>query len=95
MSAQFGSFRSVPFGFNHLIHCKTHINAGFSTLKPLNYHDKFDLGDISIEVVNMEGHTKGSVGFLIKEDKLLVTSDAACPFVWLFLEESDLTFKMD
>ena len=65
-----------------------YINAGFSSLKPLNYHDKFDLGDISIEVVNMEGHTKGSVGFLIKEDKLLVTSDAACPFVWLFLEES-------
>lgn len=57
-------------------------------LTNLSYHQMFDLGNISIEVINMEGHTKGSVGFYIHEDKLLVTSDAACPFVWLFLEES-------
>lgn len=57
-------------------------------LELLNYGDTFNLGDINIVVVNMEGHTTGSVGFLIKEDSLLVTSDAACPFVWLFLKES-------
>ena len=48
----------------------------------------FDLGNLSIEIINLEGHTKGSIGFLIKEYKLLVTSDAFCPWVWLFLEES-------
>lgn len=52
------------------------------------YNDTFDLGGITIQVINMEGHTTGSVGFLIKEDKILVTSDGACPFVWIFLEES-------
>ena len=65
-----------------------YIDSGFGTLKTLSYGDVFNLGNIRVEVINMEGHTKGSVGFLIKEDKLLVTSDAACPFVWMFLEES-------
>ena len=57
-------------------------------LKLLDYGQEFDLGGITIKTINMEGHTTGSVGFLIKEDNLLVTSDAACPFVWLFLKES-------
>lgn len=66
-------------------------------LLTLSYNQVFDLGSISVETLNMEGHTTGSVGFYIKEDKLLVTSDAACPFVWLFLEEStsvDIYIKM-
>lgn len=54
----------------------------------LHEDQEFDLGDINVKIINMEGHTKGSVGFLIKEDKILISSDAACPFVWLFLEES-------
>ena len=48
----------------------------------------FDLGNLTIEIIDLEGHTKGSIGFLIKEDRLLVTSDAICPWVWLFLPES-------
>lgn len=54
----------------------------------LKENQVFDLGGITITTINMEGHTLGSVGFLINEDRILVTSDAACPFVWLFLEES-------
>ena len=37
-------------------------------LTNLSYHQMFDLGNISIEVINMEGHTKGSVGFYIHEN---------------------------
>lgn len=48
----------------------------------------FDLGNINIEIINMEGHTKGSIGFLIEEQKILVVTDATCPWVWLFLKES-------
>lgn len=48
----------------------------------------FDLGNIHVRTVNMEGHTAGSVGVLIEEDQILVVTDATCPFVWLFLEES-------
>ena len=48
----------------------------------------FDLGGIHIEIIPMEGHTTGSIGCYIKEDNYLVVTDATCPFVWLFLEES-------
>ncbi len=48
----------------------------------------FDLGDIHIEVINMEGHTKGSIGLLIKEERVLIVTDATCPWVWMFLPES-------
>ena len=65
-----------------------YLNQGCGNLKPLLYNQIFDLGNIKIKTINMEGHTTGSVGFLIENDNLLVTSDGACPFVWLFLEES-------
>lgn len=66
----------------------TYISSGEGNLKELAYNQIFNLGNINVEVINMEGHTTGSVGFLIHEDNLLVTSDAACPFVWIFLKES-------
>lgn len=58
------------------------------TLIPIELNQNFDLGGINIGIVPMEGHTKGSIGLYIKEDKYLVVADATCPFVWLFLEES-------
>ena len=56
-------------------------------LKIVNF-DNIDLGDLLIKIIPLEGHTKGSIGFLIVEDNLLITSDAICPWVWMFLEES-------
>lgn len=72
---------------------ETYLSKREGKLKYLNIHDIFDLGDLTIEIVNLEGHTTGSVGFLIKEQNILVTSDAICPFVWIFLKEST-TFKV-
>lgn len=57
-------------------------------LKELEISTIFDLGDIHVEVINMEGHTKGSIGLLVKEEKVLVVTDATCPWVWMFLPES-------
>ena len=34
----------------------------------------------------MEGHTTGSIGLYIKDWKLMLVSDATCPFIWIFLE---------
>ena len=68
-------------------------NKRHGKLKELHYNQMFDLGNLTVEVINMEGHTTGSVGFYIHDDKLLVTSDAACPFVWIFLEESTTVEK--
>lgn len=50
--------------------------------------DTIDLGGLTIKLVNLNGHTIGSIGFLIEEDNLLITSDAICPWVWMFLDES-------
>ena len=36
----------------------------------------------------MNGHTTGSIGLYIKQWNLMLVSDATCPFVWMFLEES-------
>ena len=48
----------------------------------------FDLGGLHGKVINMEGHTPGSIGILLEEWKLLLVADATCPYVWLFLNES-------
>lgn len=48
----------------------------------------FDLGNLAVKIVDLQGHTQGSIGFLLIEDQILITSDAICPWVWLFLEES-------
>jgi len=57
-------------------------------LKPLSIGQIFDLGGVTLEVLAMEGHTTGSIGLYIKDWKLMLVSDAICPFVWVFLEES-------
>lgn len=57
-------------------------------LKFINYFDKFDLGEITCEILPLSGHTKGSIAVWIKEWKLLISSDGACPFVYMFFNES-------
>lgn len=53
-------------------------------LKTIEEGKIFDLGDITIEVISMKGHTKGSIGLLIREEKILLAGDGANPFLWLF-----------
>lgn len=42
------------------------------------------LGNQTIEVIPLLGHTKGSVGFLVQEEKLLIAGDALNESLWLF-----------
>lgn len=65
-----------------------YITSGAGSLKKMDMGQVFELGSKSLEVVKMEGHTHGSVGLLVKQERVLLTSDAANPFLWLFLEES-------
>ncbi len=65
-----------------------YLNQNEGNLDTIEYGDIFDLGGVTLEVYNMEGHTQGSIGLYIKEWKLMLVSDATCPFVWLFLKES-------
>lgn len=57
-------------------------------LKLMKEHDIFDLGNMHLEVIKIPGHTRGSIALYIKEQKIMLVSDGACPYVWLFLKES-------
>lgn len=50
--------------------------------------DLFDLGGLTVEVVALTGHTVGSLGFLLRERRVLFTGDAVTPAMCLFFEES-------
>lgn len=56
-------------------------------LRPTGEGDCFDLGGIRLEVVELPGHTSGSIGLYCRERKLLFVGDAINSFVWLFLPE--------
>lgn len=66
----------------------TYLTKDQGNLVLLEENQTFDLGGITTTIIPMPGHTTGSIGILLNEDRILITSDAACPFVWLFLEES-------
>jgi len=57
-------------------------------LNKLDIGQVFDLGNLNVEIVAMEGHTAGSIGILVREHRVLLTSDSSNPHVWLFLNES-------
>jgi len=66
-----------------------YVEAGRNeNLRRLEIGQIFDLGGLHMEAVAMEGHTAGSVGLLAQEHRVLLTSDAANPHMWMFLEES-------
>lgn len=48
----------------------------------------FDLGKITAEAVALPGHTAGSMGLLLKEEKILLAGDALSPTMCLFFAES-------
>lgn len=65
-----------------------YINQGYGKLVKLNLNQVFNLGDLHVRIIPMPGHTKGSIGLLIEETRVLLTGDAAISMIWLFLKES-------
>ena len=65
-----------------------YLNQRTGNYKFLEEHQIFDLGNLHLEVIKIPGHTHGSVALYIKEQKIMLVSDGACPYVWLFLKES-------
>lgn len=61
---------------------------GCCPLRPLEQEQVFDLGGMTARVVEMPGHTQGSIGLLVPERRLLLVGDAANPTLWMFFEES-------
>ena len=56
----------------------------FDQFHPLHIGDKFDLGGISLEILEGTGHTPGCVTILIPELRTLLLGDACNPFTYLF-----------
>ncbi|MCQ2506745.1 MAG: MBL fold metallo-hydrolase [Lachnospiraceae bacterium] len=50
--------------------------------------DIFDLGEYTVEVYELPGHTVGSILLLLKEERILFTGDAINHHLWMQLEDS-------
>jgi hydroxyacylglutathione hydrolase len=58
-----------------------------TVLMPLKQGDVLDLGKRKLEVIEVPGHTKGSICLLDRGRKLLFTGDNDNTLVWLFLAD--------
>jgi hydroxyacylglutathione hydrolase len=58
----------------------------FPSLVPVADGFIFDLGNKKVEVIEVQGHTEGSICLLDTEDKMLFTGDNNNTVVWLFLD---------
>lgn len=84
--------------FNSIIFWRTFIpknperndekRANFDNWQFIKDGDCFDLGDLTAEIIEIPGHTQGSVAVYFPEIALMITSDGANPGTWLFLPES-------
>ncbi|MDR4946118.1 MBL fold metallo-hydrolase [Neobacillus cucumis] len=60
----------------------------FGCIVPLKEGDVFNLGGITLKVVEVPGHTTGSIGLIYEEENWLYAGDAMGSFLWLFAEEA-------
>lgn len=67
---------------------ETFRTVGMGNLKKLDVNTVFDLGGLRLKVIEMPGHTTGSIGLLIVEKRTLLVSDSASGHIWMFLKES-------
>ena len=63
------------------------INAPLPVLVPVKEGHIFDLGDRKLEVIEVPGHTHGSICLLDSENKILFAGDNTNAIVWLFLKD--------
>lgn len=53
-------------------------------LKKLDIGQRLDFGGIHGRIISVAGHTKGSVGLLVEEERLILAGDALNPCLWMF-----------
>lgn len=67
---------------------EAYLSRDCGLLRPVEEGAVFDLGGKTLEVVELPGHTRGSIGLLYQEERILYVGDAVNCFVWLFLPEA-------
>lgn len=60
---------------------------------PLMEGKKFELGNISLEIYSVPGHTPGSVAVLFPEERILLTGDSCNNFTFLFKKNECLSVQ--
>lgn len=75
----------IPKGLNRKAYIE---QTPFNNYISVSEGDTFDLGDITLKVVEMPGHTPGSIALYCREKRLMLVSDATNPTVFMFLPES-------
>ena len=78
--------RAVELGYD--IDRDDWVKQKVNEIKDLEAGHIFDLGDIAVEVIDLAGHTSGSVGLFIKDKRTILSSDGINNHLWLFLDES-------
>ncbi len=48
----------------------------------------FELGGMNLEVIEVPGHTPGSIGLLLREERIFYAADAMNDDFWLFMKEA-------
>ena len=55
--------------------------------KPLSDGEKISLGNLTLRVIYLPGHTAGGICLLLEEDRVLFTGDSINHHLWMQLEE--------
>ena len=69
----------------------TEIDMGavhYPEAKEIKDGDVFDLGGVVLEVLQIPGHTPGSLALIDRKEKIVFTGDAIIEHCWMFLEHS-------
>lgn len=61
---------------------------GSGHLNAVKDGDVFDLGGLTLKVVETPGHTAGSISLIYEEEQWLYAGDAMNGFLWLFADEA-------
>lgn len=64
------------------------VNTSPCSILPINHGDKIDIGGRIFEIINLPGHTKGSIALLDETEKILFAGDSIIGRLWMHLPES-------
>lgn len=77
-------YYGLPENFNEAKYC----TRGAGNLSEVKEGALFDLGGVTMEILETPGHTRGGISVWYKEKDIIFIGDAIGPFVWLFSEET-------
>lgn len=76
------AYKCVAFNESFLESCDKY-GVSMTKFLPIKQGDTFNLGGLTLEIIDIPGHTPGSVLVLLKEDRILFTGDAINRHLWM------------